>query len=177
MRRFLDALYRVAGWIAATAIFLIFALVAIQVSARLLDVGLRFIGLQPLGLRIPSIAEICGFLLGTASFLALAYTLVTGGHIRVGVLINRLGPGARRVVETLLGMAAAALSLYATVALARLTLRSWSFNDVSYGILPVPLALPQGMMTIGLAVLTIALVDVTVRAWTRRVYIQSGAEA
>lgn len=177
MRRFLDALYRVAAWMAATAIFLIFALVAVQVSARLLDGGLRFIGMQPLGLRIPSIAEICGFLLGAASFLALAHTLVTGGHIRVGVLVSRLGPGARHVVETLLGLAATALSLYATVALARLTLRSWNFNDVSYGILPVPLALPQGLMTIGLAVLTVALVDVTVTAWTRKVYIQSRTEA
>ena len=177
MRRFLDALYRVAGWAAAIAIFMIFALVAIQVSARLLDGGLRFVGLQPLGIRVPSIAEICGFLLGAASFLALAHTLVTGGHIRVGVLVNRLEGGARHVVETLLGMAGAALSLYATVALARLTIRSWNFNDVSYGIVPIPLALPQGLMTVGLAVLTIALVDVTVQAWTRRVYIQSRTEA
>ncbi|MDU0220306.1 TRAP transporter small permease subunit, partial [Escherichia coli] len=89
---------------AAIAIFMIFALVAIQVSARLLDVGLRLVDLQPLGIRVPSIAEICGFLLGTASFLALAHTLVTGGHIRVGVLVNRLGGVARHVVETLLGM-------------------------------------------------------------------------
>lgn len=173
MRRFLDALYRYAGWAAAISILMIFALVGLQVSARLLDAGLRLVGQRPLGLIIPSIAEICGFLLATASFLALAYTLTSGGHIRVSLLLHRVGPRARHVFEVLVGLCAIGLSLYMTVAMARLTLRSWNFNDVSYGFIPVPLALPQGAMTLGLAILTIALVDVTVRAWLHRKYVQS----
>lgn len=177
MRRFLDALYRYAGWAAALAIFLIFALVFVQVSARLLDGTLRLFGQRPLGFIIPSIAEICGFLLATASFLALAHTLVVGGHIRVSILIQRLGGRARHIAEVLVGLCAVALSFFMTVAVARLTLRSWTFNDVSYGMVPVPLAWPQAAMTVGLAILTVALADVTVRAWRHRKYIQSGSEA
>jgi TRAP-type C4-dicarboxylate transport system permease small subunit len=177
MRRLLDRLYRGAGVTAAGAIFLIFALVALQVSARLLDAGLRLVGVAPIGFIVPSIAEICGFLLSAASFLALAYTLTAGGHIRVGILVERLGPSSRRMVEAAVGLAACAVAAYATVALARLTWKSFVFNDVSYGIVPVPLALPQALMALGLAILAVAVLDVTVRAWREQTFLQSGPEA
>ena len=177
MRRFLDFLYLGAGWTAAIALFLIFALVTVQLCARILDGLLRLAGQPALGFIIPSIAEICGFLLAAASFLALAYTLTVGGHIRVSLVLSRLGPSPRRGVETLVALVAAAGAAYATVALAKLAWRSWQYGDVSYGIVPVPLALPQATMAFGTAVLTIALIDVAVRAWRDRDYIQAGSEA
>lgn len=159
MRRFLDGLYLAAGVAGALAIFLIFALVAMQISARLLDLAMRAIGFDVVGLVVPSIAEICGFLLAGGSFLALPYTLVHGGHIRIGIVVNRLPRRIQIAVEVLVGIAAAALSGYATVALARLAMRSFSFGDVSYGIVPIPLALPQAVMALGLTVMTVALID------------------
>lgn len=176
MRRFLDSLYRGAGWAAALALFLIFALVLVQVSARLLDGVLRLAGSHPTGFTVRSIAEISGFLLAAASFLALAHTLTVGGHIRVGVFIDRLPAAARRIVEGLVGIAATIISVYMTVALARLTWKSWTFNDVSYGFVPVPLALPQAAMTIGLALLSVAILDITVKAWRERAFVDSGSE-
>ena len=176
MRSMLDTAYRAAGWIAALALFIIFALVAVQVLARLLDGTLKLLGQPVVGFIIPSIAEICGFLLAAASFLALAHTLTVGGHIRVGVLIERLPAGVRRIVEGAVGLAAAGLGVYMTVAMARLTWKSWAFNDVSYGFIPVPLALPQAAMTLGLALLTIAILDVTIRAWRTRVFVEAGSE-
>lgn len=177
MRRVLDAIYRAAGGVAAAAIFTIFALVAVQVSARLLDGVMRLFGLAPFGFIVPSIAEICGFLLGVASFLALAYTLTIGGHIRVGMLVERLPTSARRLVEALVGLLASGIALYSTVALSRLTLKSWTFNDVSYGFIPVPLWLPQGLMALGLAILSVALLDITLKAWRDKTFVASGPEA
>ena len=177
MRRFLDALYFYAGVAAAISLFLIFALVTVQLCARMLDGLMRLAGQPALGFIIPSIAEICGFLLAAASFLALAHTLMVGGHIRVSLVLSRLGPSARRYVETFVGLLAAASAAYAAVALARLAWRSWRFGDVSYGIIPIPLALPQALMTLGVAVLAVALVDLSVKAWRYRQYIQSGSEA
>jgi TRAP-type C4-dicarboxylate transport system permease small subunit len=167
MRRFLDGLYVASGVGAAIAILLIFLLVGFQIGARLVDTAMRFAGLRPFGLSIRSLAEICGSLLGTASFLALSYTLVKGGHIRINLVVDRLGVSVRRVVETLIGLLAAGVSLFATTSLARLAWRSYSFGDVSYGTIPIPLALPQGLMTIGLAVLTVAIIDVTWTTWRR----------
>jgi TRAP-type C4-dicarboxylate transport system permease small subunit len=176
VRRFLDGLYFYTGMAAAISLFLIFALVTIQICARLLDSALRVAGQPALGFIIPSIAEICGFLLAAASFLALGHTLVAGGHIRVNLVISRLGPIARRYVETFVALLAAAGAAYATVALARLAWRSWQYGDVSYGILPIPLALPQAVMTLGIAVLTIALLDVSVRAWRDKAFVEGGSE-
>lgn len=173
MRRILDTAYRVAGYAAALALLVIFALVSIQVLARLLDEAMRMAGLTPLGFIVPSIAEISGFLLAIASFLALSYTLTVGGHIRVNLLIERLSPRHRRAVETAVGLAAAALAAYATVAVARLAHKSWTFNDVSFGFVAVPLWLPQGLMALGLALLTIALVDTSWQV-ARRGGIQPG---
>lgn len=161
MRRFLDGLYLVSGVAGALAIFLIFTLVGLQISARLLDWLMRSVGLDVIGLIVPSIAEICGFLLAAGSFLALPYTLVRGGHIRIGIVVNRLPARPQRVVEALIGAGAAVISGYAALALARLAYRSFSFNDVSYGIVAIPLALPQAVMAVGLAVMTVAILDLT----------------
>ena len=177
MRKPLDILYRLAGYAAAAALVAIFALVSVQVLARLLDGAMRIAGLTPFGFIVPSIAEICGFLLAVASFLALAYTLTIGGHIRVGMLVERLPPGVRRPVEALVGLFAAGLAVYATVAVAKLAIKSWTFNDVSFGFVAVPLWLPQGIMALGLALLAVALLDVTVAAWRDSKFIQSGPEA
>ena len=95
-------------------------------------------------------------LLGIAILWALAY-------FRVPLLIATL-------------LFAAGLGVYMTVAMARLTWKSWAFNDVSYGFIPVPLALPQAAMTLGLALLTIAILDVTIRAWRTRVFVEAGSE-
>lgn len=177
MRRFLDMLYLCAGVAAAIALFLIFALVTVQLCARMLDGLLRLAGQPALGFIIPSIAEICGFLLAAASFLALSHTLTVGGHIRVSLVLSRLGPSARRVVETFVALLAAVGAAYAAVALAMLAWRSLQYGDVSYGIVPIPLALPQAVMSLGTLVLAIALIDVAIRAWRDRAYIQGGAEA
>lgn len=162
MRRMLDAIYLAAGVAGALAILAIFLLVGFQVAARIADWSMRLLGLQPFGTAIPSIAEICGFLLAAGSFLALPYTLMRGGHIRIGLVSDRLPAAARRYVETIVGLAATVLSGYAAIAMGRLAFKSFSFGDVSYGILPIPLALPQSLMCVGLVIMTIALIDVTV---------------
>ena len=176
MRRVLDTLYDGAGYAAACSLLMIFALVALQVGARVYDSAMRLMGLSVAGLSIPSIAEICGFLLAAASFLALAKTLTAFAHIRVGMFVDRLPGRARRLAETAAGAAASLIGLYATLALARLTWKSFSFGDVSYGIIPIPLVLPQAVMTLGLALLTIALADVTVRIARGEIILRSGPE-
>jgi TRAP-type C4-dicarboxylate transport system permease small subunit len=177
MRRFLDLLYLGSGVIAALSLVSIFALVAVQVAMRLVDAALKLAGLQPTGFIIPSIAEICGFLLACASFMALAYTLRRGGHIRVGIVVEHLPKTLQRPLELLVGLAATALAARFTWALAGLTAKSWQFNDVSYGFLPIPLWLPQGAMALGLAILTLALIDETLAAWRERRLLAARSEA
>ena len=173
MRQLLDTIYRGSAYAAAFCLFAIFVLVSIQVLARLADAAMRLAGLTPLGFIVPSIAEICGYLLAAASFMALSYTLTVGGHIRVGLLVDRLPPSPRRAVETAVGIVGAGIAGYATLAMARLAIKSWTFNDVSYGFVPLPLWLPQALMALGLLLLVVALLDTTLSI-ARRGGVQPG---
>lgn len=159
MRRALDLLYRASGALAAAFLVAICAIVLLQVGANVVDRLIAWAGGTPPGLLIPSYAEFAGFFLAASSFLALAYALRAGAHIRVVLLIEHLPEGRRRAFELWCLLVAAALSGYFTFYLLRLVLESIEFGDVSPGMVPVPLWLPQSAMALGLVVLTIALVD------------------
>lgn len=159
MRPALDRLYAAALWLSALCLLVIAGLVGLQLGARVVDALLKFVGLAPSDFVILSLAEIAGYLLAAASFLALAPTLKAGAHIRVTMALGALGEGARRVVELGALTVAALFSAYMTVYVGRLTHDSWRFNEVSTGLIPVQLAWPQAAMTLGLVVLTIAFLD------------------
>lgn len=159
MRRILDNLYEVALWASAFCLATIGLLVGAQLAGRLVDGTLSLLHLPRTDFVILSLAEICGYLLAAASFLALAPTLKAGAHIRVTMALGVLNERARRAAEFLafaLGTAAAA---YATWSFAKFAYVSFTFDEVSTGVIRVPLGYPQAVMAVGALVLTIALVD------------------
>ncbi len=158
IRKTLDRLYSISGAAAASFLVLICVLVSIQVIFNLIT---KLFGTS-LALTIPSYSEFAGFFLASASFLALAYTLTRGGHIRVTLIIQFLPKTARFIFEIFgLGICATT-SLYATWFMAGLTFESYKFSDMSPGIIAVPLWIPQTSLTVGLAILSIALLDLTI---------------
>lgn len=159
MRAALDRLYIVAGWLAALCLVLIASMVGAQLAGRIADGIMRLAGMRPYGFIVEGLAEIAGYLLAASSLLALAPALKAGAHIRVTMLLGALGERPRRLFE--LGAIAASLAFSAFMAwrMALLTIDSWRFNEVSHGLVPLPLAYPQLAMFAGLAILTIALLD------------------
>ena len=134
-------------------------LVVCQVLLNLLDRLSTLLTGSAIGLTIPSYADFTGFLLAAASFLSLAYTLRQGAHIRVVLLIGRLPIKFQRVVEVWCIGFGLAVSLYFTWYTAALTYESYAYNDLSSGMIAVPLWIPQTAMLFGLAVLSVALLD------------------
>lgn len=163
MRILLDGFYRGCGVLAAILLVAIAVAVLLQVGANILDWALALVTGRPLGLLVPSYAEFTGFFLSASSFLALAYTLGHGGHIRVSLVVSRLKGRARRGVELVVCLLGTILSGYFTYYAVDLTYDSWRFNDLSSGIVPAPLWIPQGSMAIGLLALTAALAEEAVR--------------
>ncbi len=159
MRSQLSKLYRGAEVLAAFSLVTIAILVIAQVSGRILDGVLKLFGHDPIGLLVPSLAEIAGFLLIAASFLALAGTLRHAAHIRVSLLLSFAPQGLRRWMETLVLTFALALILFFTWNSILLVIDSWKFNEVSFGIIAIPLWIPQTTMAAGFAVFAIALLD------------------
>lgn len=159
MRRLLDRVYDVALWLAAITFAMIAVLVLGQILGRLTDRVARLLELPPPGLTIPSLAEFGSFLFTGAVFLGLTGTLQAGSHVRVKLLIRSLPEAATRWLGACVCLAAAALAVFATYSSALQVVDSIRFGSVSYGVIPIPLAVPQGVMTFGLGLFAVALID------------------
>ena len=164
VRAFLDRLYLYCGYLAALFMVGIGVVVVLQVAWR------------ARGLTLDA-TEAAGFCMAAATFLGLAHTFRSGSHVRIGLLIARLPPGSRQTMEVancLLGLGLVAFLAWHATAFA---LQSLEFNDVSPGLLAMPMWIPQGGVAFGIVVLAIALLDelVTVIRGRRPSY-ESGDE-
>lgn len=159
MRQSLDFIYRAAGALAAVFILAIVVLVFAQVCLNLADkISVAVFGVA-IGLTIPSYSDFTGFFLAASSFLALAYALRAGGHIRVTLLVQKMPAKLQRGSEICVIVIALLMSTYAAWFMALLVLESHEFGDQSSGMVSVPLWLPQLPVAFGLCVLALALAD------------------
>lgn len=147
IRRFLDRLYGTAEVLGAIAFVAILLPIAGQVAAR------------PFNAVVPAADEFAGYAMAASLFLMLGPALRRGAHIRVGVVLDRLRPAARRPLEIACLAFGTALAGFFAIAWVRMTWDSYDFGDLSQGVLPVPLWLPQAVMGVGLVVLVVALAD------------------
>ena len=159
MRKCLDRLYLAGAWLAACCLCLICLIVVSQVSLNLLDRLSMVVRGTAIGLTIPSYADFTGFLLAAASFLSLAYTLREGGHIRVALFIERMPKRLRRPIELWCTGSCLAIAIYFTWYTASLAHDSYSYHDLSSGMIAVPIWIPQAAMVTGLVLLSLALAD------------------
>jgi len=147
IRTFLDGLYRFAGYLAGVFLLVIF----------LLMMGLS-LG-RGLGINIPAGDDFAAWSMAAMAFLGLAYTFRSGELIRIGLVLDRLPIGGRRAVEiACLAVGTAIIGFFAWHAV-QMTYDSWRFNDMSQGVLAVPLWLPQLGYSLGLTILAIAFLD------------------
>ena len=167
----LDRIYRAAAILAAACIGAICLLISAQVA---LNAATRA-GL-PLPATIPSYADFAGFLLAGATFLALPWTLRTGGHVRVNLITRTLPVRGALFVELMVLMLAAGFAGYAAFYAGLLVVESHAFGDVSPGIVPVPLWVPQIVMVAGLGLLAVALLHSLVETWRNRSPVLGGGE-
>lgn len=159
MRRFLDTLYRLALYASAFCLVAIALMVGAQLAGRLVDGTLALVGLPRTDFVVLSLAEICGYLLAAASFLALAGTLKAGAHIRVTMALAALGEHNRRYAEMLAFALGAIGAGYIGWQLSYFAWISFQFNEVSPGVIRVALWYPQAAMALGAIILTVSLID------------------
>ncbi|WP_169569371.1 TRAP transporter small permease [Sneathiella limimaris] len=159
MRNALNGLYKAGGLLAAFFIVAICMIVMGQVVLNLID---RIAGLlfeEAIGLTIPSYADFAGFFLAASSFLALAYTLREGGHIRVTLLLGHIPHKFRHIAEIWCLALVTFITLYFTYYMGSLVLESYEYQDMSSGMVAIPIWIPQSSLLLGLAILSIALID------------------
>ena len=147
MRGALDLLYKGSGFLAGFFLVAIAALSAAQIAAR------------ELGFAAYSYDDFAGFCLAASSFLGLAYTFRENEHIRMTLLLHHARGGTRRALELASLAVAAFLVGYFGWYACDMTIISYKLNDVSQGLVAVPLWIPQAGMALGLVILFVATTD------------------
>jgi TRAP-type C4-dicarboxylate transport system permease small subunit len=147
LRRFLDRLYLGSGVLAALCVFGIFALMLAQAFGR------------EGGILVRGADDIVAWLCAAAAFLALGHTFRHGELVRVGLLLERLGPRARRVVEVGALTVTTLFVAYMLWSVSRFIYESWKFNEVAQGLIRVPIWIPQTSFLAGVLVFFVAVVD------------------
>ncbi|MCB5174866.1 MULTISPECIES: TRAP transporter small permease [Microvirga] len=154
IRPVLDGLYLFAGYLAGVFLIVIF----------LLMMGLS-LG-REVGINIPAGDDFAAWSMAAMAFLGLAHTFKTGDLIRVGLVIERLPASLRRAVEGLCLLLGFAVIAYFAWYAVWMTYDSFRFNDMSQGVVAVPLWIPQLGYSLGLVILGIAFLDELARVAT-----------
>lgn len=147
MRKYLDGLYAVSGWLAGLSMIGVLLMVLASVLSRLL------------GFTLPGTDAYAGYAMAGAGFLALASTLKKGEHIRVTLVLGLLKGKAHKALELASLSMAVLLSGFLALYSARLVWQSLQFEDISVGIDATPLWIPQIVMAVGTLIFFIAFVD------------------
>lgn len=98
---------------------------------------------------IPGLDAYAGYAIACALFLALPATLLSGDHIRVTLVLDRLPASVRKPLEwfcLLMGLVASSFMAWFAV---RLAWVSWATHDVSPAADATPLWIPQLGMVLG----------------------------
>lgn len=140
----LDVVYRIGGFGAGALLILLCGLVLYSIAARLF------------GLYAGGATDFAGYVMATSTFLALAYTFRSNGHIRVQLLVQRFSGPARRKAEVFCLGFMTLITSYMAFYMARLVVDSHEFGERSEGADAVLLWIPQTPVAIGALLLAIS---------------------
>lgn len=147
MRRFLDRLYAASGALAALCLAGIFVLMMAQAVGREFGMLIRFAD------------DLTAWLCAASAFFALGHTFRHGELVRVGLFIDMLAPGKRRIAEIFALSLTAAFVLYMAWAVVRFVFDSWRFHEVAQGLVRIPIWIPQLCFALGVVIFLVAIID------------------
>lgn len=147
LRKGLDGLYLVSGWLAGVFLVSIFVIMLALSAGR------------PLGIDVPAGDDFASWAMAASAFLGLAHTFRSGEMIRVGLLVERFTGRTRQAFETAALLIGTAAAIYFAWYAFDMNRTSFQFNDLAQGVIAMPLWIPQIGFSGGLIILAIAMVD------------------
>ena len=142
--RNLNKLYKISGYIAATFLILVAIFILIGISSRIF------------GFYIRGLAEYSGYCMAAASFFALAYTFVEGGHIRITLFLEKLSGLKKRFIEIWCLSVATFFSGYLSFYFIKMLIISYKFQERSEGADEILIWIPQTSVAIGSSIFFIS---------------------
>ena len=135
--RNLNKLYKFSGYIAATFLILVAVFILIGISSRIF------------GFYIRGLAEYSGYCMASASFFALAYTFVEGGHIRITLFLEKFSGLKKRLIEIWCLSVSSFFSGYLAFYFVKMLIISYKFQERSEGADEILIWIPQTSVAIG----------------------------
>jgi TRAP-type C4-dicarboxylate transport system permease small subunit len=147
LRRFLDRLYAASGALAALCLASICVLMLAQAVGREFGLLIRFAD------------DLTAWLCAASAFFALGHTFRHGELVRVGLFVDMLKPGARRIAE-IVALAITGLFVgYMVWAVTRFVYESWQVKEVAQGLVKIPIWIPQLCFVFGVLIFLVAILD------------------
>tara|TARA_Y100001958_G_C21129937_1_gene471586 strand:- start:489 stop:971 length:483 start_codon:yes stop_codon:yes gene_type:complete len=133
----LNKLYKFSGYVAAAFLVLVAVFIIIGILSRVF------------GFYIRGLAEYSGYCMAAASFFALAYTFVEGGHIRITLFLEKLSGFRRKFIEVWCLFLASFFSGYLAFYFIKMIVISYKFQERSEGADEILIWIPQTSVAIG----------------------------
>ena len=133
----LNKLYKFSGYVAAIFLILVAVFILVGVSSRIF------------GFYIRGLAEYSGYSMASASFFALAYTFIEGGHIRITLFLEKLSGNKKRIAEIWCLSIASLFSGYLAFYFIKMLIISYKFQERSEGADEILIWIPQTSVAIG----------------------------
>ena len=140
----LNKLYKFSGYIAAMFLILVAIFILIGISSRIF------------GFYIRGLAEYSGYCMASASFFALAYTFVEGGHIRITLFLEKFSGLKKKILEIWCLFVASFFSGYLAYYFVKMLIISYKFQERSEGADEILIWIPQISVAIGSTILFIS---------------------
>jgi TRAP-type C4-dicarboxylate transport system permease small subunit len=103
--------------------------------------------------------ELVGWFCAAAGFLALPATFVRGDMVRVGFLVDRVPPPARKAVMLGCLLIALVFVSYMVYAISNYMWTSWKFDDQTQGMIEIATWIPKSSFLLGVFLLWVAIID------------------
>ena len=133
----LNKLYKYSGYIAAVFLIFVAVFILIGISSRIF------------GFYIRGLAEYSGYCMASASFFALAFTFVEGGHIRITLFLEKLSGYKKKIIEIWCLTIASFFSGYLAFYFIKMLIISYKFQERSEGADEILIWIPQTSLAFG----------------------------
>ena len=137
INNYLKIIYKLSGYLAAFFLILVAVFILTGIASRIF------------GFYIRGLAEYSGYCMAAASFFALAYTFVEGGHIRITLFFEKLSGLKKKIVETWCLSVASFFSGYLAFYFIKMLIISYKFQERSEGADEILIWIPQTSVAIG----------------------------
>ena len=134
---YLRNLYRLSGYVAAVFLILVATFILAGIASRIF------------GFYIRGLAEYSGYCMAAASFFALAYTFVEGGHIRITLFLEKVSPTKKKFLEIWCLIISSLFSGYMAFYFPKMLFISYKFQERSEGADEILIWIPQVAVALG----------------------------